>query len=207
MVRPTAVEPRDGYRIWLRYSDGTAGEVDLSHLAGCGVFEAWNDRVCFEAVRITEYDAVAWSEDLELCPDALYMQLTGKPIAEVMAGSGLNMKRRNDYMVTDYAPPAHDPESGPPSLDTTAEPQDLDGEAHAQLEMLPSPDDVSTVISQLDLDDLRELAASIMNAAVDSAHRGHVDLDTIRFLNGWFASMEETVAAGDRLEEILFRKT
>lgn len=29
-LRPTAVAPRDGYRIWLRYSDGTAGEVDLS---------------------------------------------------------------------------------------------------------------------------------------------------------------------------------
>ena len=84
MVRPTAVEPRDGYRIWLRYSDGAAGEVDLSHLAGCGVFEAWTDPACFKAVRITEYDAVAWSEELELCPDALYMQLTGKSLAEVM---------------------------------------------------------------------------------------------------------------------------
>ena len=31
MARPTSVEPREGYRIWLRYSDGAAGEVDLSH--------------------------------------------------------------------------------------------------------------------------------------------------------------------------------
>ena len=80
MVRPTAVEPRDGYRIWLRYSDGAAGEGDLSHLAGRGVFEAWNDRACFEAVHMTEYDAVAWSQELELCPDVLYMQLTGKAL-------------------------------------------------------------------------------------------------------------------------------
>ena len=83
-VRPTAVEVREGYRIWLRYSDGSAGEVDLSYLAGDGMFEAWNDRACFEAVRITEYDAIAWGEDLELCPDALYMQLTGKSLEEVM---------------------------------------------------------------------------------------------------------------------------
>ena len=83
-IRPTAVAPRDGYRIWLRYSDGSAGEVDLSHLAGAGVFEAWNDRACFEAVHITEYDAVAWDEDLELCPNALYLQLTGKSLADVM---------------------------------------------------------------------------------------------------------------------------
>ncbi len=91
-------------------------------------------------------------------------------------------------------------------MDTAPQPQDLDGEARAQLEMLPSPDEVSTVISRLEIDDLREFAASIMNAAVDSAHEGHVDLDTVRLLNGWFASMEETVAAGDRLEEILSRR-
>ena len=77
MTRPTAVEPRMGYRIWIRYSDGVEGEVDLSHLAGRGVFKAWNDRSCFEGVRITEYDAIAWSEELELCPDALYMKVTG----------------------------------------------------------------------------------------------------------------------------------
>ena len=81
-----------------------------------------------------------------------------------------------------------------------------DEEVIAQIKMLPSPREVSTVICQLDVDDLREFAASIMNAAVDSAHKGHADLDTIRFLNGWFASMEETIAAGDHIEEILSRR-
>ena len=83
-IRPTAVEPRDGYRIWLSYSDGAAGEVDLSHLAGRGVFAAWNDRARFAAVHITDHDAIAWDNELELCPDALYMQLTGKSLADVM---------------------------------------------------------------------------------------------------------------------------
>jgi hypothetical protein len=113
---------------------------------------------------------------------------------------------RDDYMVTDYAPPTHDPESGSPSPYITTESQDRDGESHGQLEMLPSPDEVTTIVSQLAIDDLREFASSIMNAAVDSAHKGHVDLDTIQFLNGWFASMEETIAAGDHLEEILSRR-
>ena len=84
MIRALEVEARQGRKVWLRYSDGSAGEVDLSYLAGDGMFEAWNDRACFEAVRITEYDAIAWGEDLELCPDALYMQLTGKSLEEVM---------------------------------------------------------------------------------------------------------------------------
>ncbi len=82
----------------------------------------------------------------------------------------------------------------------------VDEETNGQLDMLPGPDEVSAVVSQLETDDLREFAASIMNVAVDSAHKGRIDLDTIRFLNGWFASMEETVAAGGNLEEILSRR-
>ena len=76
MIRPTDVEPREGYRIWLRYTDGTAGEIDLSHLAGRGVFKAWKNRAFFETVYIASPGAIAWGEDIELCPDALYMQLT-----------------------------------------------------------------------------------------------------------------------------------
>ena len=83
-IRPTAVEPRPGHRIWLKYSDGTAGEVDLSHLAGARLFQGWNNRDYFEAVYITDYDAIAWGEELELCSDALYLRLTGKSIEELM---------------------------------------------------------------------------------------------------------------------------
>ena len=84
MIDPIAVEPRESFRIWLRYSDGAEGEVDLSDLAGGGVFSAWDDRACFETVHVTEYGAIAWSEELELCPDALYMRLTGKSVGAVM---------------------------------------------------------------------------------------------------------------------------
>ena len=84
MTKPTKVEPRDGYRIWLCYSDGTAGEIDLSYLAGRGVFKIWNDSGCFETVRITPYGAIAWGKDVELCSDALYMRLTGKSFAKTM---------------------------------------------------------------------------------------------------------------------------
>ena len=31
-------------------------------------------------------------------------------------------------------------------------------------------------------------------------------MDTILFLNGWFASMEETISAGDQIKEILSRR-
>jgi hypothetical protein len=84
MIRPIAVEARKGYRIWICFSDGSAGEVDLSHLAGRGVFEVWRNRSYFEKVRIMAVGGVAWGKDIELCPDALYLQLAGKSVSEVM---------------------------------------------------------------------------------------------------------------------------
>ena len=93
MIRPMEVEPRAGFRIWIRYSDGASGEVDLSHLAGRGVFAAWNEPGYFEKVYVAPHRAIVWSDELELCPDALYMQLTGKSF---------------DEMPVDIEVPAHD---------------------------------------------------------------------------------------------------
>ena len=78
MIRAMEVEPRDGYRIWLRYSDGASGEVDLSDLVGKGVFRAWRDAGFFDGVHVTPHGSIAWSESIEICPDSLYRDLTGK---------------------------------------------------------------------------------------------------------------------------------
>lgn len=83
MIRPTDVEARDGYRIRLRYSDGTAGEIDLSHLCGRGVFAVWKEPGYFQRVHVTPHRAIAWDDDIELCPDALYMELTGKSFEQI----------------------------------------------------------------------------------------------------------------------------
>ena len=71
MIEAVDVAPRDGYRIWLRYSDGASGEVDLSDMAGRGVFRVWLDRVFFEKVHVSDHGSIAWSDDIELCADAL----------------------------------------------------------------------------------------------------------------------------------------
>ena len=65
MLRPVAVEAREGRRIWLRYSDGAAGEVDLSDMTGKGVFKAWDEPGCFEQVHID-------APDIDLCPYAIW---------------------------------------------------------------------------------------------------------------------------------------
>ena len=89
MITVLEVAPRTGYRIWLRYSDGVAGEVELSDLAGRGIFESWLDRSFFEKVYVSPYGSVAWSEDVDLCEDALYLRLTGKSVEEVMPAARL----------------------------------------------------------------------------------------------------------------------
>lgn len=83
MARPIEVKALPGCRIWLRYDDGTAGEVDLSDLAGRGVFRAWNDDAFFSSVRLSSGGAIEWGAGIDLCPDAMYLRLTGKSPEEV----------------------------------------------------------------------------------------------------------------------------
>lgn len=74
------------YRLWLRFDDGTQGEIDVSDLAGRGVCEAWADPEVFRQVSVDESGAVVWPGDIDLCPDALYLRLTGKPVEDVFPG-------------------------------------------------------------------------------------------------------------------------
>ena len=87
MIQPIYVEPRPGYRIWVEYSDGMAGEIDLSGFVGRGAFEVRSNPGYFEKVRIASHRAIAWDDDIELCSDALYLKLTGKSVEEVMPGA------------------------------------------------------------------------------------------------------------------------
>ena len=86
MARVLEVKARDGYRIWIRFADGCDGEIDLSDLAGDGVFHAWCEGDFFGRVHVAPHGTVAWSEEIELCPDALYMELTGKSPRQVFPG-------------------------------------------------------------------------------------------------------------------------
>ncbi len=73
------VTARPGYRVQLEYDDGVKGEADLSNLVDSGVFEAWNDPSVFEAVTVGPHGEVRWTDTIELCGDAMYLQITDKP--------------------------------------------------------------------------------------------------------------------------------
>jgi hypothetical protein len=83
MFRPVEVKAQPNYRLWIRYSDGAEGEVDLSEFAGKGVFSVWNDYHVFENVTIGSHGELVWGDDIDMCPDALYLRLTGKTPEEV----------------------------------------------------------------------------------------------------------------------------
>lgn len=80
-----ALEVLEGYRLALTFDDGEQGVVDLTHLAGKGEFAAWNDMEAFRSVHIGPYGELAWGEDIDLCPDALYLEATGKQPEELFS--------------------------------------------------------------------------------------------------------------------------
>lgn len=75
----------DGYKIQLQFADGVNGVVDLSRLVGKGVFSLWQDPAAFRRFSIGSGSELRWSDEVDLCADALYMEITGKTPDEVFA--------------------------------------------------------------------------------------------------------------------------
>jgi len=73
----------DRFRVFLRFDDGASGTVDLSDMAGRGVFSAWLQEGAFEKLSVSPIGTFQWVGDLDLCPDSLYLQMTGKTADEL----------------------------------------------------------------------------------------------------------------------------
>jgi len=71
------------FHLHLRYESGESGQVDLTPMVGRGVFSAWNKPGFFEQVQLSPEGAPHWSGEIDLCPDALFMQMTGKGVADL----------------------------------------------------------------------------------------------------------------------------
>jgi hypothetical protein len=72
--KPVEVSSLGKYKIKIRFSDGTEGIMELSELANKGVFKTWEENELFDKIYINkESMAIAWNEELEICPTSVYL--------------------------------------------------------------------------------------------------------------------------------------
>jgi Protein of unknown function (DUF2442) len=63
------------YKLQLQFEDGVNGVFDLSRWKGNGVFAFWNDEKNFSSFTITKNKKLQWNEDIDMDPDAFYLEL------------------------------------------------------------------------------------------------------------------------------------
>lgn len=86
MHRVSSVKVLKGYRLDLCFADGTRGTADLSGLPRRGVFALWSDYAEFEKTRIGDTGELVWPDQVDLCPDFLYLSATGRKPEEAFPG-------------------------------------------------------------------------------------------------------------------------
>jgi hypothetical protein len=76
------VKALGAHRLYLRFEDGVAGELDFARrLRFEGVFAPLRDPAVFAQVRIhPELGTVAWPNGADLDPDVLHAELSGTAI-------------------------------------------------------------------------------------------------------------------------------
>ena len=73
IVWVTAAEYRGGYRLWLSFNDGVAGEVDLSDRLCGPIFEPLKDPQYFAQAKLDEeLDTVTWPNGADFAPEFLH---------------------------------------------------------------------------------------------------------------------------------------
>ena len=83
VIKAVKAEALPEFRIRVQFEDGVEGIADLSGFAGKGVFRIWDDEGRFNDVRIGSSGEVEWSAEVAICPDALYLEITGKSVEDV----------------------------------------------------------------------------------------------------------------------------
>jgi len=83
MKKITDVNVLEGYHLEIRFDDGVSGIVNLSGLVGKGVFSIWNDYDQFRKVQIAPTGELIWNDQIDLCPDSLYMKITEQTVDDM----------------------------------------------------------------------------------------------------------------------------
>jgi hypothetical protein len=82
MKKLVALKVLDHYRIWLRFNDGVEGVADFARKPHTGVYASWQDYGYFSRARIGQAGELLWDDQLEFCPDALWLEVSGKPLEQ-----------------------------------------------------------------------------------------------------------------------------
>lgn len=73
MVDCTEVRHLRDYVVWLKFQDGTQGEVDLENSLRGPVFEPLKDVEYFKGVRVDpELGTIVWPNGADIAPETLY---------------------------------------------------------------------------------------------------------------------------------------
>ena len=75
--RVAEVEALPGFRLGVRFNDGTEGTVEVAEFINsdvAGVFAALRDEKLFRQVRVI-LGAVTWPGELDLAPDAMHREI------------------------------------------------------------------------------------------------------------------------------------
>ena len=85
MIRIVEIKPLASYKLHIKYNDGVEGDIDLSDIAGKGVFERFNNTEFFNKVRISDFGAPTWGDDLDIDPINTYLTITGKTFEQFIS--------------------------------------------------------------------------------------------------------------------------
>ena len=71
--RVTTVIPTDDYMLLLTFTNGEQRIFDVKPLLEMAVFKPLANKSFFESVTVA-YGSVLWPQDIDYCPDTLYME-------------------------------------------------------------------------------------------------------------------------------------
>ena len=80
------VKVLNDYKVELKYDNGRQGIADLSHLVGKGLFSLWNNYDDFRKVKIGSSGELVWNEQIDICPDSLYLKITNQEPEDLFPG-------------------------------------------------------------------------------------------------------------------------
>jgi hypothetical protein len=68
----TAAKHVRDYVVWVRFEDGTEGEIDLENELYGPMFEPLKEPDYFGKVAVAEYGTITWPNGADIAPEFLY---------------------------------------------------------------------------------------------------------------------------------------